>query len=458
MVVSPARSHPADPLATYRSKRDFSRTREPRGAERAEDDDAGRRRFVVQRHRARRLHYDFRLEIDGVLASWAVPKGPTLDPAVRRAAFHVEDHPLEYFDFEGVIPAGEYGGGDVIVWDLGSWEPYPADSVDPASAIAKGELHCDLHGEKLRGRFVLVRTKPDASGSERWLLLHKHDEFASPGWDAEEHPRSVLSGRTNDEVKADPDRLWDSNLPPAQASVSLKPEPVAAASDDELSALDALGSAGTWSIFGRDLRVTNLDKVLFPARPGEDPVTKRDLLRYSAQIAPVALPYLRSRPLNMQRFPNGAGAKGFWHKELPKHAPEWLPRWDNPNAKPGDVTTYLVVDEPRPWSGLPTLGRSSGTLGRPGSTIRDSRPTPSWTSTPGRPRAGTICSSWPGCTAPPSTISGSSDGPRSPAGGASRSGCRSPAARPTTTPGRGSSVSPGRSAPSCPSWSAGSGS
>ncbi len=346
MVVSPARSHPADPLATYRSKRDFSRTREPRGAERAEDDDAGRRRFVVQRHRARRLHYDFRLEIDGVLASWAVPKGPTLDPAVRRAAFHVEDHPLEYFDFEGVIPAGEYGGGDVIVWDLGSWEPYPADSVDPASAIAKGELHCDLHGEKLRGRFVLVRTKPDASGSERWLLLHKHDEFASPGWDAEEHPRSVLSGRTNDEVKADPDRLWDSNLPPAQASVSLKPEPVAAASDDELSALDALGSAGTWSIFGRDLRVTNLDKVLFPARPGEDPVTKRDLLRYSAQIAPVALPYLRSRPLNMQRFPNGAGAKGFWHKELPKHAPEWLPRWDNPNAKPGDVTTYLVVDEP----------------------------------------------------------------------------------------------------------------
>jgi len=301
---------------------------------------------VVQRHRARRLHYDFRLEIDGVLASWAVPKGPTLDPAVRRAAFHVEDHPLEYFDFEGVIPAGEYGGGDVIVWDLGSWEPYPADSVDPASAIAKGELHCDLHGEKLRGRFVLVRTKPDASGSERWLLLHKHDEFASPGWDAEEHPRSVLSGRTNDEVRADPDRLWDSNLPPAQASVSLKPEPVAAASDDELSALDALGSAGTWSIFGRDLRVTNLDKVLFPARPGEDPVTKRDLLRYSAQIAPVALPYLRSRPLNMQRFPNGAGAKGFWHKELPKHAPEWLPRWDNPNAKPGDVKTYLVVDEP----------------------------------------------------------------------------------------------------------------
>ena len=114
------------------------------------------RRFVVQRHRARRLHYDVRFEIDGVLVSWAVPKGPTLDPAARHAAFHVEDHPIEYIDFEGVIPAGEYGGGDVIVWDAGTWEP--AKTGDPAAAVARGELHADLHGSKLRGRFVLVRT------------------------------------------------------------------------------------------------------------------------------------------------------------------------------------------------------------------------------------------------------------------------------------------------------------
>ena len=119
----------------------------------------GPRRFVVQRHRARRLHYDFRLEIDGVLVSWAVPKGPTLDPAVRRAAFHVEDHPLEYFDFEGVIPAGEYGGGDVIVWDAGTWEPHEAGDP-PTRRRRSPPASCTstCTGEKLRGRFVLVRT------------------------------------------------------------------------------------------------------------------------------------------------------------------------------------------------------------------------------------------------------------------------------------------------------------
>ncbi|MFC7484888.1 DNA polymerase ligase N-terminal domain-containing protein [Luedemannella flava] len=203
-----------DQLAPYRRKRDFTRTPEPAGAAVALAE-PGERRFVVQRHRARRLHYDFRLEIDGVLVSWAVPKGPTLDAGVRRAAFHVEDHPLEYYDFEGVIPAGEYGGGDVIVWDAGTWSSPKTD--DPGGAVRGGELHLDLHGEKLRGRFVLVRTRAD-----QWLMLHKHDEYAVDGWDAEAHPNSVLSGRTNDEVRADPDRMWRSDLPAASASVALK--------------------------------------------------------------------------------------------------------------------------------------------------------------------------------------------------------------------------------------------
>jgi len=308
----------SDLLAPYRRKRDFTRTPEPSGAVAAGPD--GRRRFVVQRHRARRLHYDFRLEIDGVLVSWAVPRGPTLAPGVRRSAFHVEDHPMDYFDFEGVIPAGQYGGGDVIVWDAGTWEP---TVDDPGRAVAAGELHFDIFGEKLRGRFALVRTRTDASGKEQWLLLHKRDDHAVEGWDPEEHPHSVLTGRTNDEVKADPDRLWRSDQPAVRAAVMVKSRPVTA---DELATLDALPKGGRWPVFGRELRVTNLDKVLFPARPGEEPVTKRDLLRYSATVAPVLVPYLKGRALNLNRFPGGATTKGFWQKEVPGHAPTWLRR------------------------------------------------------------------------------------------------------------------------------------
>ena len=365
-------------LAPYQRKRDFEKTPEPAGQE-----PAGRpgdaRRFVVQRHRARRLHYDLRFEIGGVLASWAVPKGPTLDPKVKRAAIHVEDHPIEYLDFEGVIPAREYGGGDVIVWDIGTWEPHGTD--DPAAAVAAGELHADVNGHKLHGRLVLVRSGRDRSDQEQWLLLHKNDDAAVPGWDPEDHPRSVLSGRTNDEVKADPQRMWRSDLPAAQASVPIgsaagappgattaqeggrgqgraaergratggdpTAEPVALEGPGAaaLDALDALGSGGTWEAFGRKLRLTNLDKVLFPERPGEAPVTKREFIRYAARIAPVVLPYLTGRPLNMHRFPGGAGTSGFWHKQLPDHAPAWVPRWQRPDADPGEATTYLVIDE-----------------------------------------------------------------------------------------------------------------
>jgi bifunctional non-homologous end joining protein LigD len=338
-------------LASYRRKRDFARTPEPAGSAKPADavpaGSGAAARFVVQRHRARRLHYDFRLEIDGVLVSWAVPKGPTLDPSVRRGAFKVEDHPLEYFDFEGVIPAGEYGGGDVIVWDAGTWAAHGKDEKkDPAKAVAAGELHLELFGQKLRGVFVLVRTDAGSGGKESWLLLHKHDDFAVSGWDAEDHPKSVLSGRTNDEVKADPDRLWRSDLPADRAAVLLKPARPDGPDEEALQQLDEMRSAGNWRVYGRELRVTNLDKMLFPGRDDQPPVTKRELLRYTACIAPTVLPYLRQRALNMHRYPAGAETKGFWQKELPSHAPDWLPRWENPDADPGESRTYLVVDEP----------------------------------------------------------------------------------------------------------------
>ncbi|MEP7159124.1 MAG: DNA polymerase ligase N-terminal domain-containing protein, partial [Chloroflexota bacterium] len=218
-------------LKTYWRKRDFEKTPEPSGREGGRKGGEGPAtppkrvrgskggRYVVQRHRATRLHYDFRLEIDGVLMSWAVPKGPSLNPQDKRMAVHVEDHPLSYFDFEGVIPKGEYGGGDVIIWDWGTFAPEETD--DPGKAVAQGELKFSLDGEKLKGRFTLVKTRGYDGSQDSWLLIHKKDEDADPKWDVDEHPRSVKSGRTNDEVKEGKDAVWDSHAPAGEASIDL---------------------------------------------------------------------------------------------------------------------------------------------------------------------------------------------------------------------------------------------
>ena len=667
------------PLEEYRRKRDFGATPEPAPGDLLERSG----RFTIQRHRATALHYDVRLEIGGVLVSWAVPKGPTLDPAARRLAMRTEDHPIEYLDFEGVIPAKQYGAGDVIVWDWGYFEP-EAETPDPAKALRKGEIKFVLHGEKVRGRFTIVRT--DGRGGdddrEKWLLLHKRDEYAVDGWDAEEHPHSVKTGRTNDEVVAgvpprfqaepprpvgeidlaaatespmpdfippmratlagdpfdDPDwlfeikwdgyrveavirdgraKLWTRNQqdaaryfpelagpadwieareaivdgevvaldaqgrpsfsllqdrtgirtgrapgtkrhgPPAPAVFQvfdllhldgrsllavpleerkrllrsrlrphdrvryashvegdgrafteaaraqelegivaklrrspyepgarsrawlkiklrreqevvvvgwlegqgthrdlgslivavrsgdrwahagqvgsgidtrmrrelrakfdelerdesvLDPAPrlkgahwvepklvirvefadwtadnllrqaafkgleigkaptsvrreremdtataTAAAerevqsapmkTDDASAALDAIEREGIWAAAGREIRVTNLDKVLFPGRDGGEPITKRDLFKYHLAIGPTLVPYLRDRGLTVQRFPNGIEQKGFWQKDLPKHAPEWVKRWTYHHREEGPKD-YPVVDEP----------------------------------------------------------------------------------------------------------------
>ena len=668
------------PLEEYRRKRDFGATPEP--APGALVERSGR--FTIQRHRATALHYDVRLEIDGVLVSWAVPKGPTLDPSARRLAMRTEDHPIEYFDFEGVIPGGQYGAGDVIVWDWGTYEP-EAETPDPPVALRRGEIKFVMDGEKVRGRFTIIRTDNRGSANEereRWLLIHKRDADAVAGWDAEDFPRSVKTGRTNDEVRDgvppyfvaepprpvaeidlsaardapmpefippmratladaafdDPDwlfevkwdgyrveavvreghaRLWTRNQQDAaryfpdlagparwiearQAIVDgevvaldadgrpsfsllqdrtgirtgrasgtkapglpapvvyqafdllhldgqsllavpleerkrllhsrLRPHPMvryashvvgdgrafteaardqqlegivaklrrspyepgrrartwlkvklrreqevvvvgwlegqgthrdlgslivavrsgdrwvhagqvgsgidtrtrrelrtrldklardtsvldpvprlkgahwvepklvirvefadwtadgllrqaafkgleigkaptsvrrerevdstaasAAAerevhnapmhTDDAAAALEAIEREGIWAVAGREIRVTNLDKVLFPARDGGEPITKRDLLRYHLVMAPTLMPYLRDRGLTVQRFPNGVEAKGFWQKDLPKHAPEWVKRWTYHHREEGPKD-YPVVDEP----------------------------------------------------------------------------------------------------------------
>ena len=199
------------PLEEYKRKRRFEETPEPAPK-------LGKKsghRFVVQKHRATRLHYDFRLEMEGVLKSWAVPKGPSLDPADKRLAMQVEDHPVSYFDFEGTIPEGNYGAGTVMVWDVGTWEPLSPQPVngkyvsgteaEAAEMLKKGDLKFRLHGQKLKGDFALIHIRarrPGSKGTE-WLLIKKHDEYEVAGYNIEKYDGSALTKRSMAEIAGD---------------------------------------------------------------------------------------------------------------------------------------------------------------------------------------------------------------------------------------------------------------
>src|SRR5215813_4708716 len=187
-------------LSLYQAKRDFTKTAEPSG--RARIKPAEYPRFVIQKHAASRLHYDLRLEVNGVFKSWAVAKGPSLDPGDRRLSVEVEDHPLDYGDFEGTIPQGEYGGGTVMLWDRGFWTP--EDRVDPEQALRKGELKFTLAGEKLKDSWVLVRMRRnERDRRNNWLLIKHRDASArESGHLVTEQDRSVASGRTMEEIAA----------------------------------------------------------------------------------------------------------------------------------------------------------------------------------------------------------------------------------------------------------------
>lgn len=185
----------------YRKKRHFGISPEPSGEKTTPKSGKSSLIYVVQKHRATQLHYDFRLEFRGTLLSWAVPKGPSLDPSVKRLAMQVEDHPVEYAGFEGVIPEGEYGGGTVMVWDTGTWT---AESPDVAAALEKGDLKFTLHGKKLKGSWVLVRTRGFGSSTKTsWLLIKHRDEFASTADIALEKPRSAISNRPLSQIAKD---------------------------------------------------------------------------------------------------------------------------------------------------------------------------------------------------------------------------------------------------------------
>ena len=292
-------------LETYKQKRHFDTTPEPR----PRPGKAHRRPiFVVQEHHASRLHYDFRLEADGVLKSWAVPKQPSLNPAVKRLAVQVEDHPLEYANFSGEIPAGQYGAGLVHIWDKGTYENILAHKPHPqslAEGINTGHLEVQLHGRKLKGNFALIRMAK-RSQKASWLLIKMQDKEARPD--------SVAAERT-----------------------TTAPTP------QSVRARAAMLRTGASSQHPATLAFTHQDKIMFP----EVGITKRDVLRFYERIAPRLLPHLRDRPMTLERFPEGlkgTQAPHFWQKNTPSYYPAWIPRVTLP-SEDGHLVTYALVND-----------------------------------------------------------------------------------------------------------------
>jgi len=255
IAVKSQRSDRSMGLQRYRQKRDFARTPEPAGGKRSKTGFS----YVIQKHAASHLHYDFRLELDGVLLSWAVPKGPSLDPKVRRLAMQTEDHPIDYGGFEGTIPQGEYGGGTVMVWDRGTWEPLD----DPKKGYAKGHLRFALHGEKLRGGWHLVRTgKADDDKKRSWLLFKSQDEEAETSASiVEEQLDSALTGRTMDQIARAADKVWHSNRAAKHGRSTTKHAPRAPRQDKELDALLARGKRAPLPSALEPQRATSVKRV-----------------------------------------------------------------------------------------------------------------------------------------------------------------------------------------------------
>ena len=289
-----------EPLEDDRARRDFRQTPEPEA--RSLRSGAGQALcFVVQKHAARNLHYDFRLELDGALKSWALPKGPSLDPAVKRLAVRVEDHPLAYAAFEGTIAPGQYGAGEVIVWDRGEWTPVG----DPVAGLESGKLTFELHGQKLKGGWALVRmprrgakTGPD---HEAWLLVKAHDGDARPAQDIDvTHalPDSVLTGQ--------PLRTPAAPGTPTAAKRRIARQPARPA---QLSEPAPAGPSSN-SPLPKSLRITHGERVVDP-RTG---VTKRQLIEHYAAVAALMLPHLKSRPVALLRAPSGIGGALFFQK------------------------------------------------------------------------------------------------------------------------------------------------
>jgi bifunctional non-homologous end joining protein LigD len=336
-------------LDEYRAKRDFKKTREPSGEVPVRA--AQYPRFVIQKHDATRLHYDLRLEVDGVFKSWAVTRGPSLDPADKRLAVEVEDHPLDYGDFEGTIPEGEYGGGTVMLWDRGFWSPLGDKTA--AEALRDGELKFNIAGSKLKGSWVLVRMKHDLTRGKRtnWLLIKHKDEWAKAGDDDKllKRDRSVASGRTMKQIASGagngpdafimakddaalPDAVWHSK-PAARRSGPRKTRIIAAPSEPRIAAVKAAGS----KVLG--ITISKPGKVLWPASSVAE-VTKQQLAEYLASVGPWMIEHIRGRPCSLLRAPDGIEGERFFQR----HAMAGMSKLVGTMDTEGDHKPYIHID------------------------------------------------------------------------------------------------------------------
>ncbi len=315
-------------LKDYSAKRDFRKTPEPgsgEGSENAKIAASEHLRFVIQKHYARRLHYDLRLELGGTFRSWAVTKGPSLDPGEKRLAVEVEDHPLAYGDFEGTIPEGEYGAGTVMIWDRGFWQP--EGKTRPADALENGELKFVLAGGKLQGGFVLVRMKPkEGETRNNWLLIKHRDPWATPGTDAVlKQDRSAASGRTMAQIR--------------KGSGS-EPKPFMVAHNDDCK--ERKGS-GRVAAPGSEAKAPEMPKLSSPGRIlwPDCGYTKTDLAGYLVDVAAWMLPHVAGRPCALVRAPDGIGEDTFFQRHP----------MAGPTAKAGrlklddDHDPYIVIED-----------------------------------------------------------------------------------------------------------------
>jgi bifunctional non-homologous end joining protein LigD len=336
-------------LEIYRKKRKFGVTAEPRGRKARRGGDA----YVIQKHAARRLHYDLRLELDGVMKSWAVTRGPSLDPGEKRLAVQVEDHPIEYNTFEGTIPQGEYGGGTVLIWDRGHW----ASEGDPHKGYAKGHLDFVLEGEKLHGRWHLVRMRGSERGRKNWLLIKGNDE-ASRGARGKdilaEKPRSVVTGRSIEEIAAGSGkkRVWHGNRDDKKANVKQK-KPVtksraraksaaaataASKKSGRVEARAAKKSKGSSDI--ANVHLTHPDRVYW----ADVGVTKEVLAGYYVSVWDYMAPHVLDRPLAIVRCPQGTAGECFFQKHIASNIKQ-SPLRHAVDAKEHDVIAVEKLDD-----------------------------------------------------------------------------------------------------------------